>query len=371
MRHDNRRNNRRFSIAWVPAAVLLAAYYLLRNNKKIMIWFSDHAAYPARQWLTRLFSKVPFSVAEVIIAVVAVWAVVYIVKSIVIVFSKKHSAGRGRRLIFRFSVLVTVILYVLAAYGWLWAGTYFTKSFLEKSAITLEDITESELYTVTLWFAENANSLSQQVARDETGSFAESKDKYFRQAETLYDQAEKEFTCLKGETGLPKKVVFSYFMSLAGYTGAYFPFTGEANINVLAPAAFQPAVIAHELAHQRGVVREDEANFVGIMACLSSDNITYEYSGYLFGLVHLSNALYKVNPELYRQIRATFCQELEKDWTDNNDYWEEMRGPVEKFTDKIYDDYLKHNGQTSGIASYGECVNLLVTYYFKPARAIS
>lgn len=42
-------------------------------------------------------------------------------------------------------------------------------------------------------------------------------------------------------------------MSRINYTGFFFPYTAEANVNVDSPLCMLPSTIAHELAHQRGV----------------------------------------------------------------------------------------------------------------------
>ena len=62
-----------------------------------------------------------------------------------------------------------------------------------------------------------------------------------------------------------------------GFTGVYFPFTGEANVNVDAPACLVPATIAHEMSHQRMVFSELEANFVGIAAAVSCGDPVFQY----------------------------------------------------------------------------------------------
>ena len=80
-------------------------------------------------------------------------------------------------------------------------------------------------------------------------------------------------------------------MSAANFTGYIFPPLGESTLNVDCPAVFLPVTIAHEFAHQRGVAAEQEANFVGIAACVDSDKPEYVYSGYLVGYLHLADAL--------------------------------------------------------------------------------
>lgn len=82
-------------------------------------------------------------------------------------------------------------------------------------------------------------------------------------------------------------------MSYLDFSGFYFPFTGEANLNDESPACYLPANICHELAHQQGIATEQECNFVGILAAITAESPAYQYSGYLMGYVHLANALYR------------------------------------------------------------------------------
>ena len=70
-------------------------------------------------------------------------------------------------------------------------------------------------------------------------------------------------------------------------------------LNVDCPACLIPETIAHEMAHQRMVASELEANFVGIAACVTCGDTVFQYSGYLAGLIQLCNALYPVAPDLW------------------------------------------------------------------------
>jgi len=56
-------------------------------------------------------------------------------------------------------------------------------------------------------------------------------------------------------------------MSYLGIGGVYFPFTGEANVNISMPHTSIPFTACHEMAHQIGFAREDEANFIAYIAC--------------------------------------------------------------------------------------------------------
>ena len=54
-------------------------------------------------------------------------------------------------------------------------------------------------------------------------------------------------------------------LSYLGISGIFIPFTCEANVNATLPDWEIPFTACHELAHQRGFAREDEANYVGYL----------------------------------------------------------------------------------------------------------
>ncbi|NIR77793.1 MAG: DUF3810 domain-containing protein, partial [Gemmatimonadetes bacterium] len=66
------------------------------------------------------------------------------------------------------------------------------------------------------------------------------------------------------------------FLDIAG---VYIPFTGEANVSGAQPDLSFPAVAAHEQAHQRGIARENEATFAGVLAAIHADDPLVRYSG--------------------------------------------------------------------------------------------
>ena len=103
---------------------------------------------------------------------------------------------------------------------------------------------------------------------------------------------------------------------------------------------------------------------MGIAACVTSDNVVFQYSGYLMGLIQLCNALYPVDTQAWQTIvQECFSPELTTDWNDNNAYWDALESPVEEAAEQAYDSFLKGNGQELGMRSYGACVDLLVAYF--------
>jgi len=77
----------------------------------------------------------------------------------------------------------------------------------------------------------------------------------------------------------PKLVLLSPLMSYLGIGGIFIPYTCEANVNATLPDWEIPFTSAHELAHQRGFAREEEANYVGYLACRAHPDRDFQYSG--------------------------------------------------------------------------------------------
>ncbi len=173
----------------------------------------------------------------------------------------------------------------------------------------------------------------------------------------------KKYQRLSGPYPYPKPVLNSWILSIQQTTGVYSPFTIEANYNRDIPYYDIPFTICHELSHLKGYMQEEEANFIAVLSTIGSDDLYYNYSGYVCAWVYAGNALYKIDPykfaELYQQINAYTLRDLKY----NNDYWEQYESKIAETHKEINDAYLKSNGQTSGVQSYGHVTDLMLTYF--------
>lgn len=175
-----------------------------------------------------------------------------------------------------------------------------------------------------------------------------------------YDIAGKYVPELSGNFGRPKGVILSPLMSFTGITGIYSPFTGEANVNVAIPQCDIPFTACHEMAHQRGFLREDEANYIAYLVCISHPDKDFQYSGALAALIYATNALYNNDREQYAIIRQSFSDGVNRDLKAINNYWQKYDTPVQEFSSSVNDTYLKANMQKDGVKSYGRMVDLLI-----------
>ena len=145
--------------------------------------------------------------------------------------------------------------------------------------------------------------------------------------------------------------------------GMYTYYTGEANINTEFPDYSTPFTVAHEMAHQRGIAREDEANFMAYLICTASEDPFIRYSGYLNMYEYTQNALYSADKKAYAKVSGTLCMEAKYDMESYRVFFMQYKdSKAAGVADTLNDAFLKGNGQEEGTRSYGLVVDLAVAY---------
>ena len=258
------------------------------------------------------------------------------------------------------------------------SGKYFGEDTTE---YTIEDV--MRIYNHV---AQKCNELSKLVERDKNGVIlyngvnqagepVDMEDK----AIEMMQQLGKTYPQLDGYYPRPKPMMFSDFMCQQYMCGYYFPFSMEANYNDVMYIMNKPATMCHELAHLRGYIFEDEANFISYLACVQSDDITFQYAGYLSVINYLINDLYKAyqtNPQAYEEaLKAVEPVALLSVVQEDNVFvtqeeWDRINGKalldtetVDEISDTFTDTTLKLNGVSDGMVSYSRVVRLLLQYY--------
>ena len=233
----------------------MGGYFCFRENRALMDFLAARLARPCHRFMGRLFASVPFSVAELVYALLIGGLIAYLVRAAVLLIR-----GRGNRATRVYKTVVTLLTaggMLYAGFCLLWGVLYYAESFSERAGLEAGLVDSGDLAAVTAYFVDVVNENADQIPRDAAGCFAPEESALFDRSLTLYEAAARRFPSLDGPPLRAKPMVFSRFMSQINFTGFFFPFTGEANLNVDTPMALLPATIAHELAHQRGVAGED------------------------------------------------------------------------------------------------------------------
>lgn len=324
----------------------------------------SRSAYP---WLIRplsLFTGLfPFSLAELLLLGLLGWGVFLLARAVARLVQNPRGVVTGLpRTGFKFAAGLAV---VYLGFNLMWGLNYSRLTFAQISGLQVEPATVEELAQLALHLTCRANSLRELVEEDEQGVMALSGSvrEMFARADAGFAAAAQVYPELGGKYGRPKGVLLSRLMSAAGITGIYIPFTAEANVNVHAPHVFLPATTAHEMAHQRGFAREDEANYIGYLACVLHPDPDFQYSGVLLALTQTMNALARHDLEAYQEIRSLYSQGLNRDLSHWREYWSKFEGPVERASTRVNNTYLRANRQGDGVASYGRMVDLLLAEF--------
>jgi len=304
---------------------------------------------------TFLFGSLPFSAAELLLAAAAIGLALYVALAAV---SAVRSEKRGETLFGAAALLLAVCAVLWCAFSFLWSAYYYRPSFADRRGIELRPLSADDLYNMTLIAAAQLNALSGEVPRNADGVFDCGYDEAIAGVKAAFDRAgetDGEFAGLSAA----KKVVMSRLMSRLNLTGFYFPYTNESNVNADVPPLLFASTVAHEMSHQAGVAREDEANFIGWAICAGSGNAQIEYSGWALGFIHLLNALYAADPQLCEQAAGGLYPAVWADIADNGAYWRRFEGRAAEAATAVNDGYLKSHSQEQGVRSYGRMIDLM------------
>lgn len=183
-----------------------------------------------------------------------------------------------------------------------------------------------------------------------------------------YDTAHEFRLLPRGEFAPPKPVYASEVLTRLGISGVYFPFTAEPNYNADIPDFQLPFSIAHEMAHQRGVARESEANFVAYVVCVNSRDPFVRYSGFRNGLGVLSE-LYRVEPEKARELFKQLGTGYREDSRRAALFWAKASGAAGALSYRMNDLYLRANRVKAGAADYSNSTTLIIAYHLRQSSA--
>jgi len=308
----------------------------------------------------RLTGRLPFSLAEWVVAaalVVALWGLVR--------FVLRAVRERGHLRKAWIPALVNVLAaaaVVYAVFLLAWGLNYAREPFAVLAGLDASPPRIAELRAACGDLVERANVLRAGLPEDAQGvmRLQGGLRGALARAERGYREAGAVYGALAGRLGRPKPLLASPLVSYLGITGIYFPFTGEANVNADVPEPDLPFAISHEMAHQRGFAREDEAGYVGYLACQFHPDADFRYSGALAASVYALNALARVDQPAHGELARRRSPAVERDLRAKREWAARHRGRVARVSRSVNDAYLRSQGQAEGVRSYGRMVDLLI-----------
>ena len=329
--------------------------------------FSDAYNRTVGQALRFVFAKLtswlPFSLAEAMLLLSP------LLLTLLIIHAVRHRSATWRRAgIYILEVLGGACVFLIL-FVWNFGAGYHGATIDTENKLDLErtKVSAEELYQTALILREQVNEEAVALAFREQSfsvmpySNAEMNDKLL----DAYEAFCGDYDFISSFRSRVKPVMLSEAMSYTHITGVYSYFTGEANLNIAFPDYTLPYTAAHEMAHQRGIAREDEANFVAFLVCIASDDAYIRYSGYLNLYDYVASALYRADKDLYYELLNGLSTEVRYELRAYSDFFDKYRDSVaSEVSGAVNNTYLQMQG-TQGTRSYGLVVDLAVAYYKK------
>ncbi|MDE7326683.1 MAG: DUF3810 domain-containing protein [Lachnospiraceae bacterium] len=321
--------------------------------------------------MSHITGLLPFSLMELGILVLPPLALFLVVFFAVRMIRKKEDLPfRLAKAFLNVGCIFSVVVFLLV-FGC--SINYYRYPVASYLGLTVEPATKEELYELVVSLAKETSEVRGELSCYENGdgvyTLSFSKKQLGKEAVQAFSELAALYDIFGGYCPQPKQIHFSRTMSMTELTGIFCPFTMEANVNIDIPDYSIGSTMCHELAHLKGFIREDEANYVAYLACQASKNQELRYSGLMEALILSGNALYAKDADLYYEARAYYSEGVSRDLAANSQYWAEFKDkPVSNAAQKINDAYLKANHQEDGVQSYGRMVDLLLAQYRKEKK---
>lgn len=362
--------------------------YLAWRSREFCDWYIDHI-FPV--WLNtyaRLTSALSISVGEIML-ILAVGITAFGIGFFIynLIRRGKYTTGLlkyGRT----YAWIVLVVGYVMTLNCFiLYHATSFAQKYMVKETGTMvvdmsdtavvevdtkgkSAYTKKNLATLRDYLVEQCNTLADQIDRDEQGTAVYSGDLIAESVHAMETMGQ-QYDRLSGYYVTPKYLKCSEFFSQQYIMGYYFPFSMEANINSVMYITNVAPTVCHELAHTKGFIFENDANMIGYLACIQSDDTFLQYCGYLSVLNYANNDFYKsVNKSTYKKHVRISDRVADDNVFLTREDWQAVEktavvktSTVKKVSNNFLNTNLKLNGVDEGIQQYNEVVNLLLDYY--------
>lgn len=340
-------------------AVSLVMCEVIQRNGAVANAIHESVGVGIRAVMTAMTSWIPISFAEFLLVSSPILLALLIIG---VVRHVKRSPYDGIRFCISILSLVSLI-YTLSVFGY--EPGFYNKSVTEKLELTREDLSPEQLRDTALILVEQIEkdlpyvSFPQDTYSAMTFSYGELNGKLNAAYDTLCDT----YPDLERLHSNTKPVMLSEPWTYTHVSGMYTFFTGEANVNVNYPDFIVVSSAAHEMAHQRGINREDEANFIAYLVCSMSDDPYVRYCGNVDVLNSVLSQLYSASQELYWQVADRVPQEVKNENTAYSKFFDQYRETVvSEVSTAVNDAFITSNNQPAGVKSYGLVVDLVAAY---------
>jgi hypothetical protein len=346
---------------WLIPLILAIVIKIFSFFPQAVETYYSTGIYPVISIFPRLiFGWIPFSVGDILYAAV----LLYLIVSLVRFFTRAFRRDLHRQyLLLCLKRCISIMLWVYLAFNIFWGLNYDRLPIAEQQHLEIKPYSKQDLQQLVALLVTRMNGIDSisRVARKKINNT----DSVFKYSVAAFHRASGIYPALTYRVPSVKFSFYGYLANYMGFSGYYNPFTCEAQVNTTIPRFVQPFTTCHEIGHQLGYAKEEEANFCGFLATKSSADPAFRYSVYVDLYLYTASALYQMDSTAFVPYRESLKPDVRQDLRDLKEFYRKYQNPLEPFIHAIYGHYLKANRQPQGIYSYDEVVGLAIAYYRK------
>ncbi|MFV8838205.1 DUF3810 domain-containing protein [Salinimicrobium soli] len=338
----------------LPAQILLIKL-LSSHSAFVEQWYSK-GIYPYTSSLMRLgLGFLPFSLGDLLYGLL----IIMLIRWVVLRFKQRFKDPKRWIL-----ELFATLSLIYACFNLFWGFNYYRLP-LHKTLGIDNDYTTEELVELTKHLISRSNELQLAITANDSAKVVMpySKSGLLEMAVIGYDNVQDDFPELDYRRVSLKRSLYSLPLTYMGFNGYLNPLTNEGQVNTIIVPYKLPTTASHEIGHQLGFAKENEANFLACLSTMNHPDIYFRYSGYTFALGYCLSELFRREPELTNELLKDLNYGITLNYLEVREFWERHQNPFEPVFMMTYNNFLKANNQPEGMRSYSYVVALLVNYY--------
>ena len=325
--------------------IFLVTWGLLKNNPDIAEGATRTVVRGYARVASFLSALIPFMSLTELFVVSTAAVLIFLLVLAIINFCKKRVV-KGLNQLF---VIPIIVLAVVSAYAFSCEMAYNRQEM--PLPYYQEEIQRTEHIAIYNYFVDDLNECVKELKFKENGDLED------MSLKDMSKEIKKAYNIISDDyfhpfLGSVKPMASSFIYRELQIVGVTFAPFEEAIINTLDTNANLPLTIAHELAHTRGVMREEDANKLAFYVCLNSDNPYLRYAayvGYFYQIEAMVSTYYLTDAE--RSELHAVSKEFYQTRSYEYKYWKE-HDLLGKIGDFFNDLYLKSSGVDNGTDSY-------------------
>ncbi len=343
--------------------LLMAAFIKLFSLNEA--WVEKYYTYgiylPISKTLRALFGWLSFSIGDLLYAAAVIFLIFKLYRFIKNAFNKKPTPYfRLNRLL----QVLKIVLWIYIIFNVFWGLNYNRSGISKQLGLNVNAYSDADLLQLTNILQQRLCYYGDQVNTNQRDSLNTNK-WLFSGGVIAFKKAETNYKFFKYSAASIKPSLLTPLGHYFGFTGYYNPFTAEAQLKTSVPVFIKPFVLCHEIAHQLGYAKENEANLVSFLVAKESQNMEFRYSVYFDMYTYALSDLMYANPKQALLLLKTAHPQFLKDRKDYRAYITNNQNAVEPLVSRFYDQYLKLNNQPKGKGTYNQVVAWLIAYMKK------